>query len=231
MASKKKAPTAKQKAARNTHDRARRKQRAASLTAGQRAAKAETRRKLWDKARAAGIAAVQTPEGRAKKAELAKAQWADPADFLREQHRAGMAAHRREPPPHAAELIRAACSEYGANLTQLCELLQCHPQTLAGWRKRFPEIEDAVVQGRRIEEDKLWGKLFQQAMGGNTVACIVSLKMKYGHRDSGPIPGAAADGPTEQAARIRESLRQMRQADGDFGGNENVPIGGNYRPC
>lgn len=192
------------------------------LTPEQKARKQARARKDAKRGRPA-----ETPEQRVARV---KQQWADPASFIRARQKAGKAAHRREPPPHAAELIRIACGEFGANITQIAALFQCHPLTLVGWRKRYPEIEQAIIDGHRIEEDALWGTLFRQAtQEGNTVAAIVLLKFR-GHRDSGPLPTAGQDGAVEQAARIRAALRAMQQADGEMGGNEDVPFGGNYIP-
>jgi hypothetical protein len=169
-----------------------------------------------------------TAEQRAALAEKARKQWADPAGWLRKRNREGNAKLRREPPRDIVALIELACGQYGANITTLCAALQCNPRTLAAWRRRYPAIDEAVLNGRRVEEDALMGTLYRQAtQEGNTVACIVLLKFR-GHRDSGPLPEKAQDGPAEQAAKIQAALRAMQQADGELGGNEDVPCGGNY---
>lgn len=152
-----------------------------------------------------------TADARAKLSAKAKAQWAAPDSKLR---KAFVAAKVRRPPKHAVEVIEEACARYGANLTTLCQLLGCCPQTLSAWRKRHPEIEEAITRGRKIEEDRLWSTLFKQAtVDENTVAAIVLLKMRFHHRDSGPIPGTTEDGPAEKAAKIRAALKAMDEAD------------------
>ena len=152
-----------------------------------------------------------TAEARAKLAEKARKQWSEPNSKLRKAY---IAAKVRRPPKRAVQLIEMACGQYGANLTTIARVLQCCPQTLSAWRKRHPEIEEAIQRGRRIEEDKLWGVLFKQAtIDENLTACIVALKMKFGHRDSGPIPGEKPESPAEQAAKIRAALAAMDEAD------------------
>jgi hypothetical protein len=162
-----------------------------------------------------------TAEARARQSARAKAQWAAPDSKLRKAY---MTAKVRRPPKHAVRLIEEACGQYGANLTTLCQLLGCCPQTLSAWRKRHPEIEEAITRGRKIEEDKLWSVLFKQAMNDNTTAAIVLLKMRFHHRDSGPIPGEKEDSPEDKAAKIRAALRAMDDVDGVNGGNENAPL-------
>lgn len=154
-------------------------------------------------------------EARAKMAERARKQWADAGSKLRTRHREGQRATRRPPPKHAVKLIELACGKFGASITAIARVLQCHPSTLTAWRQRHPEIEEAIQRGRIVEEDALWGVLHKAAVvDGNITAAIVALKMKFHHRDSGPIPGEKPDDPVEMAAKIRAALKQMDAADG-----------------
>jgi transposase-like protein len=161
-------------------------------------------------------------ETRAKHAELARKQWADPAGTLRKRRKEGAAKLRREPPKNVVALIEMASGLYGANITTLCAALQCHPNTLSAWRKRYPAIDEAVLAARQVEEDVLWGTLYRQAtQEGNTIAAIVLLKFR-GHRDSGPLPQVGPDSAVQQAAKIRAALLEMQRVDGELGGNEDA---------
>jgi hypothetical protein len=164
-----------------------------------------------------------TAATRAKLAEKAKAQWAAPDSKLRKRHSEGRSEARRNPPRNAVALIKMACGQYGANLTTIAQLLQCHPHTLRGWRQRFPAIEEAITEGRRIEEDRLWSVLFKLAVKDeNLTAAIVSLKMRFHYRDSGPVPGERPESPQESAAKIRAALKAMEKADD--GGSGTPPV-------
>lgn len=169
-------------------------------------AKASARMREFNKRR--------TPLDIAKLAEKAKRQWEGVDSWLRKRHKEGHTATARVPPDNAAEIIYIACSEFGANISQIADLFQIHWKTFQGWRKKYPEIEEAVTSGRKVEEDKLWGVLFRQAtQEGNTTAAIVTLKMKFHHRDSGTLPGQGEDTPEIIALKINAALRAIKAVD------------------
>ena len=181
---------------------------------------ASAQRKLEWQRRKAGLPAKNppkskskmTPEARKRLAERARQQWADPNSKLRTPARRGTLV-LREPPRHAAQLIRTGIAEFGQNVSAICEMLQCSRRTFYDWMERHPEIRAAYEEGRAVMEERLVSKLYQQAMDGYAPAAMFLCKAKFGMRDSGPIPGEE-NTPESKAAKIREALKAMKQMDG-----------------
>ncbi len=111
----------------------------------------------------------------------AKEQWAKNREKMLAATRK---ANRIDPPDNAAELIRRG-AENGATLEQMSKALGVSPHTLERWRKEHPEIEQAIQQGKKVEHDKLVGKLFELAMAGNVTCILFALKSRHNYSDQG----------------------------------------------
>ena len=154
-----------------------------------------------------------SPEARAKLAEKARKQWADKNSKLRAAQRGTGQSKPLKPPKNAVAIIEAACGDCGASITTMCEALGIARTTFYAWRERHKEIEEAYKKGRAIEEDRLFSKLFEQAMAGNIVALIYLTKCRHNWNDR---PGASdqKDDAVSLALKVRESLKAIRETDG-----------------
>lgn len=67
--------------------------------------------------------------------------------------------------------------------------------TLYEWKKRFPEISEALKENKEIADFRVENALYQKALGGDTTAIIFWLKNRRHTkwRDK-PIEGAAENG-------------------------------------
>jgi transcriptional regulator with XRE-family HTH domain len=113
----------------------------------------------------------------------ASEQWSDP------EKRARMLAGIRkangiDPPANAAEIIQKG-AENGATLEQMARALGVSRSTLERWRTEHPEIARAIQQGKKVEHDKLVGKLFELAMAGNVTCILFALKSRHNYSDQG----------------------------------------------
>lgn len=184
----------------------------------------QAQRKLeWDR-RKAGRAAKNPPKPKPKSAmsperrELMRlraiAQWQDPESKLRRRNAEGHAESRRKPPKYAVERIEQAIGEYGATKQALADALGASVWLFDQWLIRHPEIKAAFERGKALEESKLVGMLFNQAMNkDNPSAAMFLLKARHNYRDSGTIPGQTDD-PAAKAAQVYAALKAMDQADG-----------------
>ena len=93
---------------------------------------------------------------------------------------------RRPPPPNAAEIIRDAARS-GANQKGILAALKVSGDLYQRWMSEFPELREALDEGREIERKELHNKLHDAAMNGNVTAAIFLLKVRHeGYIESGP---------------------------------------------
>jgi hypothetical protein len=163
-------------------------------------------------------------EQREKMRLRAIAQWKDPASKLRNRHSQGHGETRRKPPKYAVQIIERAIGEYGATKEALADALNVSVWLFDQWLLRHEEIRNVFQKAKALEESKLVGMLFNQAMNkDNPSAAMFLLKARHNYRDSGTIPGQSDD-PATKAAEIRAALKAIQKVDGDLGGNEDAPL-------
>ncbi len=93
---------------------------------------------------------------------------------------------RKTPPANALEIITES-SQNGCTEVQIAKALGVSTVTFNQWKERYPELRDALVAGRRVEHDRLVGKLFDLGMKGNVTACIFLLKSRHGYVEGVPL--------------------------------------------
>ncbi len=92
---------------------------------------------------------------------------------------------RKQPPPNAAELIREAAAQ-GANIRSIARaVLRVDFSVLDRWREEYPELQQALEEGRESERRALHNKLFQVATQGegrdSIIAAMFLLKARHGY--------------------------------------------------
>lgn len=89
-----------------------------------------------------------------------------------------------KPPPNAAELLREAAAT-GAGLHSLRRLLSCSGAVFNRWLDEFPELRDALDEGRERERRTLHTTLFRTATEGTgrdaLLAAMFLLKSRHGY--------------------------------------------------
>jgi hypothetical protein len=60
--------------------------------------------------------------------------------------------------------------------------------TWTRYRNANPEVAAAFEAGRQVMHDALVGKLYEKAMGGDTIALIFALKCFFGYRENAEVP-------------------------------------------
>lgn len=88
------------------------------------------------------------------------------------------------PPENAVEVITEAAA-LGCTMGQISAAFGIDATTLRKWREEYPEIRDALVEGRVREEGILVGALMSKALEGNVTAAIFLLKARHQYTDSG----------------------------------------------
>jgi hypothetical protein len=95
---------------------------------------------------------------------------------------------RKTLPANGLDTIRSLAAN-GVNEHALAAALGLDYSTWRRIRDEDPEAKAAWQEARAIEENRLAGKLFEQAMTGNVTAAIFLLKARHGYRDIGPAEG------------------------------------------
>ena len=54
--------------------------------------------------------------------------------------------------------------------------------TLAEWKKKYPEIEKALSQGKEVADYAVESSLYKRALAGDVTACIFWLKNRKPHK-------------------------------------------------
>lgn len=90
------------------------------------------------------------------------------------------------PPPNAAKLIREAAAT-GAKLHEMRFVLRCSPDVFERWLREFPELREALGEGREIERKTLHSTLYKTATEGKgrdaILAAMFLLKARHGYRE------------------------------------------------
>jgi hypothetical protein len=74
-------------------------------------------------------------------------------------------------------------SKDGFSVDAIARRLGISPDTFLRWRDDYPELADALAEGRVREHQVLYNTLFQAAQGGNIVAAMFLLKARHGYRE------------------------------------------------
>lgn len=64
----------------------------------------------------------------------------------------------------------------GLNDEQIAGKMHIVPSTLYEWKKRFPEISEALKEGKDLPDIKMENALYEAGIGGNVTAMIFWLK-------------------------------------------------------
>ena len=99
-----------------------------------------------------------------------------------------MARPRKTLPANGLDVIRSLASN-GVNEVAIAAALGLDFRTWRRIREEDPETKAAWQEARALEENRLAGKLFEEAMTGNVTAAIFLLKGRHGWRDIGPAEG------------------------------------------
>ncbi|MCE8002724.1 hypothetical protein [Billgrantia ethanolica] len=89
---------------------------------------------------------------------------------------------QKKPPRGAAKKILEMSRE-GLSKAGIARGLGCSPKLLNAWLDSYPELQNALDEGRELEHTELRSSLMQQARGGNVTAAIFLLKCRHGYRE------------------------------------------------
>lgn len=89
---------------------------------------------------------------------------------------------QKKPPRNAAKKILEMSRE-GVSKKGIARGLGCSPKLLNAWLDSYPELQNALDEGREIEHTELRSSLMEQARGGNVTAAIFMLKTRHGYRE------------------------------------------------
>lgn len=82
--------------------------------------------------------------------------------------------------PEYAEQAMNYCL-LGATDVDLAGFFGVTDRTLRNWKKRFPEFEKAMNEGKTFADAKVARSLYNNAVSGDTTACIFWLKNRQKH--------------------------------------------------
>lgn len=88
----------------------------------------------------------------------------------------------KKPPANAADILRDFASR-GANQTTLCRSVGVSRELFLLWLEQYPELKQAIDEGREMERASLHSALYDSALTGNTVAAIFLLKCRHAYDD------------------------------------------------
>lgn len=91
----------------------------------------------------------------------------------------------------------------GYNDEQIAAKMHIVPSTLYEWKKRFPEISEALKDGKDLPDIQVENALYEAAVGGNVTAMIFWLKNR--------LKGEWKDKPVEdtQTAALETAMRAL----------------------
>lgn len=84
----------------------------------------------------------------------------------------------------------------GLNDEQIAAKMHIAPSTLYEWKKKFPEISEALKEGKDLPDIKMENALYEAGIGGNVTAMIFWLKnrLKEGQACGGRSDCRPGDG-------------------------------------
>ena len=88
----------------------------------------------------------------------------------------------KEPPPGTAARIRQLAST-GHSIIGIARGLSVSHVVFNRWLDTYPELAEAMTEGREAERLALHDVLFRAAKKGNIVAAIFLLKARHGYRE------------------------------------------------
>lgn len=91
----------------------------------------------------------------------------------------------------------------GLNDEQIAAKMHIVPSTLYEWKKRFPEISEALKDGKDLPDIKMENALYEAGINGNVTAMIFWLKNR--------LKGEWKDKPVEdqQTAALETAMRAL----------------------
>ena len=93
---------------------------------------------------------------------------------------------RKDPPPDAADVIRAATAA-GASKIGTAMALGCNVEVLNRWIDDDPALAEAFSHGREQERQTLHGVLYERAIAGDgkdsLIAAMFLLKARHGYQE------------------------------------------------
>lgn len=90
---------------------------------------------------------------------------------------------RKKPPANAAQKLMEMAAQ-GYNMKGLAYRLGTCYDTLKKWLELYPELQQALDEGREREHNALFTSLYDNATkGGNVTAAIFLLKARHGYRE------------------------------------------------
>ena len=91
----------------------------------------------------------------------------------------------------------------GMNDEQIAAKMHIVPSTLYEWKKRFPEISEALKDGKDLPDIQVENALYEAAVGGNVTAMIFWLKNR--------LKAEWKDKPVEdmQTAALETAMRAL----------------------
>ena len=91
----------------------------------------------------------------------------------------------------------------GLNDEQIAAKMHIAPSTLYEWKKKFPEISEALKEGKDLPDIKMENALYEAGIGGNVTAMIFWLKNR--------LKGDWKDKPVEdaQTAALETAMRAL----------------------
>lgn len=91
----------------------------------------------------------------------------------------------------------------GMNDEQIAAKMHIVPSTLYEWKKRFPEISEALKDGKDLPDIQVENALYEAAIGGNVTAMIFWLKNR--------LKSEWKDKPVEdmQTAALETAMRAL----------------------
>ena len=84
-------------------------------------------------------------------------------------------------------------AENGLTQTQIAHCLRVAPSTLAKNAQAYPDVAEAIAQGRSIGIHRVANKLFDDAIAGNTRAQMFYLKAVAGWREKEEVQASVSD--------------------------------------
>ena len=130
---------------------------------------------------------------------------------------------KKEPPENAVEVAHTMAAS-GSHQRSIAKALGVSYQVWLRWKDEYPELQDAVDQGRAVEHDVLVNVLIKAATENkNVTAAIFLLKTRHGYReneqlDNGPkiqinfeLPGAV-DPATYEKEILQKAVKEGKQA-------------------
>src|SRR5688572_3875769 len=88
----------------------------------------------------------------------------------------------KEPPPGTANRIRQLAST-GHSVIGIARGLNVSHVVFNRWLDTYPELAEAMTEGRESERLALHDMLFRAAKKGNIIAAIFLLKARHGYRE------------------------------------------------